>query len=230
MARKTVKGKIRDGFGLGTGPNYKPWIRTLEMNSLGTTVEIVDWKHGRTVHLLSEGEAMWYYYLRWNDDVIDIREQYPLDVTETKAIAKEFGIKHPTGYAEVMTSDLLVTFKDGHECVYDVKANRGDVDTSIAHESERSAVERQAQLLFIHKKYWVDKGIPWKLVFKTDLDRQVTDNIRRCVEYYDVKKVHDPISAVKHLIAIKDITVDMGKPIDYQALIRSIKEDHYNER
>ena len=37
--------------------------------------------------------------------------------------------------------------------------------------------------------------------------------------YYDENKVHDDISRVKHLIATKQITVDLFKPIDYRELV-----------
>ena len=44
----------------------------------GTTSIITDWKTGRNIHCMSQGEAMWYFLLRWDDSNIDIREQLSL--------------------------------------------------------------------------------------------------------------------------------------------------------
>ena len=73
-------------MGEGTGKDYRPYITTSEFNSQGTTSVIRDWKTDRGVHCLSQGEMLWYYILRWDDENIDIREQYPLDYGETVRI------------------------------------------------------------------------------------------------------------------------------------------------
>lgn len=49
--------KIRK-MGEGTGKDYKPYITTSEFNSMGTTSVIKDWKTGRGVHCLSQGEML----------------------------------------------------------------------------------------------------------------------------------------------------------------------------
>lgn len=51
-------------MGQGEGANYKPYITTSEFNSLGTTSVIRDWKTGRDVHCMSQGEMLLYYILR----------------------------------------------------------------------------------------------------------------------------------------------------------------------
>ena len=77
--RISTKTKKLRHYGEGHGINYKPYITTSEFNSQGTTSVIKDWKTGRGVHCLSQGEMLWYYVLRWDDENIDIREQFPLD-------------------------------------------------------------------------------------------------------------------------------------------------------
>lgn len=79
-------------MGEGKGKDYVPYILTSEFNSLGTTSIITDWKTGRNIHCMSQGEAMWYYLLRWNDSNIDIREQFPLDNKITVKIADKLGV------------------------------------------------------------------------------------------------------------------------------------------
>ncbi len=221
MPRITEAGKRREGRGKGHGANYKPWIKIREFNSAGTTANVVDWKHGRTTQLLSQGEEWYYYVLRWDDNVTDIREQFPLfEPEDTVRIADAFGFRHPKDRNTTMTTDMLVDYADGHQEAVSIKDSRKDVDYKLAKtEFEMNRAMRTAEKLLIEKKYWAEKGIIWKLLYKEDLDPQYVNNIRRIVVYYDENKVHDDISRVKHLIATKQITVDLFKPIDYREIV-----------
>ena len=203
--------KVKQGRGTGTGADYRPWIKAREINSMGVTHNIVDWKHGRTVELLSEGEAWLYYILRWDDSVEDIREQFPIDLDTTNQIADKAGIMRVAKGLDCMTTDLLVTSHGNKLEAYSVKAGRADLDGN----------PRSVEKLWIEKMYWQLKGVPWKLVYKEDMNRVFADNIRLCIEYYDVKRVHDQISAVKHCIATKQISVDMeSAPLDFEKLVQ----------
>ena len=142
MARRmSDRSKQNLHMGEGKGKDYVPYIMTPEFNSLGTTSIIKDWKTGRSIHCMSQGEAMWYYLLRWNDSNIDIREQFPLDNKITVKIADKFGIKHPQSSVHVMTTDFLVTKNDGSLHAYSVKADRNLNDRTI-------------ELLYIEREYW----------------------------------------------------------------------------
>lgn len=216
MPRISENSKRRELRGTGEGAKYRPWIRIRELNSTGTAVNIIDWKHGRSVELLSVGEEMYYYALRWDDAVLDIREQFPLNIEETKHIARDMGIRHPPC---TMTTDLLVTRKDSL-VAYSVKSSRRDTDYTLAESpQEERIIQRTAEKLAIEKAYWLKHGIEWKLVFKEDLNPIYIDNIRRAVVYYNAQSVHDDVSRIKHLIATKAITVDMEHPLDYRSLI-----------
>ena len=89
---KSEKTKLKEGYGTGTGANYIPYIQTREFNSKGTTCNARDWITGRTVELLSQTEMRVWYLLRWDERVVDIREQFPLDLEITKKIADDSGI------------------------------------------------------------------------------------------------------------------------------------------
>lgn len=113
MGRKvTEETKTRQKRGQGTGKDYNPWIHIQEMSSKGTKEILNDWKTGRQVHLLSQNEVRWYYILRWNDDVLDIREQFPLELEKTLDIAEAMGVKHPKDRHTHMTTDMLVTYRN----------------------------------------------------------------------------------------------------------------------
>lgn len=109
--------KRQEGRGTGTEKDYKPYIQAREVNSLGTCSNPIDWKTGRTVELLSQGESALWHILRWDDDVVDIREQYPLDLKQTFKISGKLGIQHPG--KNPMTTDLLATMRDGRLIAYD---------------------------------------------------------------------------------------------------------------
>ena len=220
MPRISEAGKEKQNRGSGTGSKYKPYILAREINSTGTTANIVDWKHGRTVELLSQGEEMYYYIFRWDDDVEDINEQYKLDPKQTKQIARKLGFRHPP---VAMTTDLLITYKNGTKKAVSVKYSKADIDFEFASTvKSKRKIERTLEKLTIEKMYWSELGVEWQLLFTSDVNIAYADNIRRVVEYYDENAVHDDISKIKHLIAIKELNIDMDKPIDYAALVRRL--------
>lgn len=209
MSRKpSEKTKEKEHRGEGEGASYIPWIKAAEFNSQGTASNIVDWKHGRTIELLSQGEKWLYLILRWNDKVIDIREQYPLDIDETNRIADDLGIKRVDNGLIHMTTDLLVTLNDGSLRAYSVKPNR------------ESMKGRTCEKLAIEKAYWEARSIKWRNVFKEDLNRIYAKNIEDVVRFYNIPDDPDPVNRIKHLIARKEIIVDIeSAPLDYPSLI-----------
>lgn len=202
--------KIRK-MGEGTGKDYKPYITTSEFNSMGTTSVIKDWKTGRGVHCLSQGEMLWYYILRWDDENIDIREQYPLDYIKTCKIAERFGFKNPQ---HIMTTDFLVTKADGKSVAYSVKTNS-------------DLKKRQLELLCIEKYYWISRGVDYQLLLKTDANRTLAGNVRLVTEFYDADRVFDEISAIKHKIAIKEYPVDMESELFDEAALKKIRRENH---
>ena len=49
----------------------------------------------RVVSTLRRLERNWVYTLEWNQQVVDIREQYNLELHETQQIAAGLGLRHP---------------------------------------------------------------------------------------------------------------------------------------
>ena len=185
-------------MGSGEGSNYLPYITTSEFNSQGTTSVINDWKTGRQVHCLSQAEAYWYYVLRWDDNNVDIREQFPLDRNKTEKIAADFGFKHPGSSSDyVMTTDFLVTRPHNKYIAYSVKVNDKNLST------------RALQILCIEKQYWLNERCNFNILFKDDINLTLVHNIRAVVPFYDNTSVFDEYSNIKHLIATKEIPWDM---------------------
>ena len=198
-----------------------------EVPSTGTSRILKDKITGRQMHLLSQGEVYAYYLLRWDESVIDIREQYPLELEDTLKIADQLGYKHPKNRKTRMTTDFLVTYReeDGRKSykAYSVKDNRGvlipnDKDNSVQIRKKNRAVEIQR----IEMAYWNLHGIPFEIVFKEDMNRIKVGNIEEVMDYWDKNKVTTEIDMVKHLIARKKISVDMdSEPLDFPKLVRN---------
>ena len=62
--------------------------------------------------------------LRWDDNILDIREQYPLDLELTNEICDDRCCKHPGGRNCYMTTDFYVIYKDGPEKAFSVKTSK----------------------------------------------------------------------------------------------------------
>ena len=221
MPRITEEGRYRQHRGKGHGADYKPWIKIRDFNSLGMAANVIDYKHGRSMQLLSQGEVYYYYLLRWQDDVVDIREQFPLDLVDTVAIAHKLEIMHPKDDKTRMTTDLLVTKKNGELEAYSIKSDRSELDNP-----------RTAEKLLIEKLYWESKGVIFHIKFKANVNKTLVSNIIDVVSCYDANKVKTIEDAIRHKIAIKEFVVDMeSAPIKYSELKNLLlkKGDERNE-
>lgn len=213
MKRLSDDKRIERGYGTGYGKDYKPWLLSGRFSSTGTASSFPDWKHGRMVELLSQAEVWWYVKLRWNDNVTDIREQFPLlPNTETNEIADSIGVKRPQNGKFTMTTDLLVDTVSGKRFAISVKVSR------------EAITERDKQLMAIEKEYWNRRGVEFAVGLKEDLNPTEITNIMDCVDVYNPSYVRDEIGILRYLIAHKILVVDMERPLDYQTLLKNIKE------
>ena len=200
--RVSEQTKIREGRGLGLGSGYKPWIRATEFpGHLGTHHSPIDWHHGRTMHLLSNGEYWMYLILRWEDDVIDIREQYPLPLEATMEIACKNHLRHPRvgGIPVHMTSDLLVDYLDGSQAVYSMKASKADFQKNAD----------QVKNVWIEREYWRGQRVAYQLVYTDEMNVAYAENIGQAVYCWDPKTISDKVGLFKCLVAHKMIDIDL---------------------
>ncbi|WP_409967967.1 TnsA endonuclease N-terminal domain-containing protein [Bengtsoniella intestinalis] len=117
LTEKKIADMIQAGRSQGEGADYQPWIQVGNFSSEGRGHRIADIHTGRIHHFFSDLEASYYYILAWADQVIDIREQYPLfPVSDTEDITQALGYRHPrapgNAINEVMTTDFLITVQD----------------------------------------------------------------------------------------------------------------------
>lgn len=124
MSSITDKGRLKQKRGIIDNrhpENYKAWLHTRDCTRGDGTRHIVCdiYNPRKQVYLMSDLELNAYYILRTRSDVIELCEQYPLDIEVTKDICKSYGIKHPripgTKTDITMTTDFLLVKKQKME-------------------------------------------------------------------------------------------------------------------
>lgn len=120
-----------------------------------------------------------------------------MDMDVIEDIFEKYGIPKIRDEKFIMSTDFLVTIKDGSRIAYSVK-------------DSRQLDERTLQLLYVEKKYWMTQKVEWQLLFKEDVNKILASNIRLLAEFYNPESVVDDISKAKHLLATKKIIVDLS--------------------
>lgn len=163
----------REGRGSGRGADYQPWIRVSDISSDGKSGRPWSKKTGRKHDVLSDVERAIFFALEWSTEVLDIREQYPLDRELTQDIAREMRVRHPhypgTHVPTVMTVDFMVT-----------KASaEGATETAINAKCATDAEDESSLVkLEIQRRYFELVGVPHHLIFDTQLPKQKISNIK----------------------------------------------------
>ena len=154
---------IKAGRGQGEGSLYSPWISVHDFSSLGTVSRISGHKTKRVHHFLSRNELNYFFLLEWSDEVVDIREQYPLSNVELAAdIAHKAGIEYPqdnvSGFPYVLTCDFMITTADG------IKARTVKCAAELQN-------KRTLEKLEIERRYWEYVGVDWKIVTEHEIPK-----------------------------------------------------------
>lgn len=122
---------------------------------------------------MSDNELRYFYLLDWADNVIDIREQYPLlDIDRATSIAEELDIDYPTdkksGTPFILTTDFFITVNmDGKE---------KHIARTIKP-SEELNKSRVIEKYEIERKYWRSFDIDWGIVTEKDIPVEFSKNI-----------------------------------------------------
>lgn len=167
--QSTYNKYLREGRGQGVGTDYNPWIHVQDFPSLGMVSRVSGTTTGRIHHLMSNLELSLFYLLDWSDDVLDIREQYPLlDLTQAVEIAEKANIKYPydtkSGFPYVLTSDFYLETRQGTRVV------------SVKSSSELGK-PRVQEKLEIERRYWTMRGVGWNIVTENEINRTKASNI-----------------------------------------------------
>lgn len=190
---------IKEGRGKGVGSDYKPWLTTQDFPSLGRVWRVLGWKTGRMQEFMSDNELRYFYLLDWSDNVIDIREQYPLlNLEKAMEIADELGIIYPRDRKSktpiVPTTDFFITINlDGKE-----KHIARTIKPSIELEKKRTIEKFE-----IERRYWEYYDIDWGIVTEKDIPKIFTKNIEWI---YNSKKLEsDETISMEELLYVGDV-------------------------
>ena len=176
---------IKEGRGQGVGIEYKPWIRIQDVPSKGRSTRLKGIKTGRQHEFLSDMETNYFYILEYSNEVMDIREQFPLlPIEETLTIADELGIEHPqnpkTGEVIVMTTDFLVTLNNDDKC--------SDVARTIKSKDDLLN-KRIIEKFEIERVYWERRKINWRIVTEEEIDKTIAHNISYVQGYKNLSTI-----------------------------------------
>jgi hypothetical protein len=147
---------------------YEPWIKIPRSKGLNSTVSRINGnKTNRVHHLLSRNETRYFYYLEWASNVTDIREQFPLNIDQTREIAKSSGMGHAkfAGKEIVMTTDFLISIDNHHVIARTFKMSK---ELNKKRVLEKFAIERE---------YWGKLGVDWGIVTEKEIDNEIVANI-----------------------------------------------------
>lgn len=171
-----VQKLIKEGRGQGISSQYIPWVKThsQEFSSKGRATRVFGIKTERVHFFHSDNQYRAFLIFEYSDRVFDIREQFPLiDVKEVINDMEDLrfdkfcdkGTKEPY----VITTNFLLTLKeaDGTEKF---------VARTIKQTSELNR-KITWEKLEVERRYWLSKGIDWKVITEKQLSRQLAKNI-----------------------------------------------------
>jgi len=166
---------IKEGRGLGSGADYKPWLTIQDVPSEGLATRVPGIKNKRIHHALSGLERNLLIMLDWSDAVADIREQFPLDREITRQIADSMGVAHPkdprTRVDIVMTTDVLIDF---HQSL-----NRPPFASAVKESTTLDDL-RIIEKLEIERRYWAQhtEKTDWGITTEKELPKQRIESHR----------------------------------------------------
>jgi len=166
--------KSKADRGIGEGKDYIPYTKTYEFASKGRVSRLQGIKTNRIHHLQSDIVLRAFLVFEWSDDVVDIRESYPLrdvlEVIDDKADLRFDRFQNEkTKEQYVLTTSFLLTTEDANglrkEVARTIKS-ASDLERATAWEN-----------LEIQRRYWKAKNVDWKVLTEKEIPRQLAKNI-----------------------------------------------------
>lgn len=196
---------------------YRPFIETNQIHSIGRKHKFFCKKQQRIIHLISDGEWRFYNQTIWEANVVKIEEQYALNINETFAEATRLKIAHPYEYERdihhIMTTDMVVTYQQSGaftKKAFSVKySNNPEAQTRVNKKSE------------IERAYWESRDIPFNTISAIDIEKAE-------IKKLDFLSLHyDPSIADKALLHYSDLFLKFWhtvRNLKLRALITAIAQ------
>ncbi len=163
---------LQEGRGQGRLHSYKPFLNVRDNKSLTErSSRVYGYKTQRTHHLFSDLELALFLALDRIQEVEDIREQIPLDLTTTLQIAEDLKIQHPIekNVHQILTSTFFVVNNSPLKppcCV--IKAIKS------AHLDQKKTIAQ----LELERRYWDEQQVPWFVVTEKEISPTAIENIK----------------------------------------------------
>ncbi len=190
---------IKEGRGQGTGKDYIPWIKTSDYSSKGRSTRIHGIKTYRIHHLHSDNQLRAFLIFENSDNVIDIRESYPLlrvmEVIDDKDGLRFDKFTDNDGNPLVICTNFLLTIRDG-------TGEEKLIARSVKNTSELTK-KITLEKLEIERRYWEARGVDWQIVTEKQLPRQLCKNIEWCRETL-LEEMQEDILARNLLVYIQN--------------------------
>ena len=163
---KDVK-KLSAKRGEGIGKDYVPFFKVNDLSSSGESVRVKGAKTSRIHHLLSGLEFLTFQILDWSPGVVDIREHFPLNISETISLADSLGVNHPVfnNKLKVVTTNFLIDLEGGEKLAI-----------NVLYKKELSK-KRSLEKLQLEKSYWQKKGVRWLIVTEDQFTVELKENM-----------------------------------------------------
>ena len=177
--------KIKEGRCQGDGVDYQPYINNQDIASKGRTTRHKGVKAARQVITLSDYETRCRRVLEFSEKVVQIKEQYALNIEETMEIANTLGIKHPSN---PKTKELVPIDFD-----FFIQVKQSDGETKWLARTFKLKSElcnKRVIEKFEIARVWCKKnGISWGIITEDELDQAVCENIEKVSAYKDIKSL-----------------------------------------
>ncbi|MFI7838847.1 TnsA endonuclease N-terminal domain-containing protein [Pseudomonas asiatica] len=163
-SQQDIERHIAKGFGGGAGADYVPWLRVQDVPSRGRSHKIQGVKVERIHHLLSDLERYYFLVTEFSEDVVDIREQYPLlPLPRAQAIASAIGVRYPmylgTKQPCVLTTDFLLTVRTPDGGLKSI-ARTVKYQSDLQGDGSKRTLEKFA----IERRFWQSQGVDWAII------------------------------------------------------------------
>jgi hypothetical protein len=211
---------VKQGLGQGERESYQPWLRVQDVPSHGRSHKVHGSIVDRVYQLLSDLEYAFWLQLDFSENVVDIREQFPLfPVSALQAIASSKGIKYPvylgTDVPYVMTTDFVITIRESDG------STRLVARTVKPHNAVTSgeSLLRTWEKLEIEEEFWTAQGVSWEVVTEHNLPTTVTRNLEwlRKGGPVQTRWVHEPLCSqfIDELIRAQHFGWTLGKTLKH---------------
>ena len=177
--------KMNEGRCQGEGVDYKPYINNQDIASIGRTTRHKGVQAARQVITLSDFETNCRRIFEFSPKVVQIKEQYALNIEETKVIADQLGIEHPKN---PRTKELVPIDFD---FFLEMKQKNGGTKwiARTFKQKDKLCNRRIIEKFEIARVWCKQNNINWGIITEDELNGVVCKNIEKVSSYKELKSV-----------------------------------------